>query len=72
LPKYRIELSLYFSSRERAGRILALNGLVDLGDCVYLKLARPAEDAGLFLNTFSSSLGYIVGILTGILGLKSV
>jgi hypothetical protein len=51
--------------------IVGLVCLLSFGGLFYLKLARPAEDAGLFLNIFLSSLGYIVGILTGILGIKS-
>lgn len=51
--------------------IVGLVCLLSFGGLFYLKLARPTEDAGLFLNTFLSSLGYIVGILTGILGIKN-
>ena len=51
--------------------IVGLVCVLSFGGLFYLKLARPAEDAGLFLNIFLSSLGYIVGILTGILGIKS-
>lgn len=51
--------------------IVGLVCLLSFGGLFYLKIARPTEDAGLFLNIFLSSLGYIVGILTGILGIKS-
>ncbi len=51
--------------------IVGLVCLLSFGGLFYLKLVRPTEDAGLFLNIFLSSLGYIVGILTGILGIKS-
>jgi hypothetical protein len=51
--------------------IVGLVCVLSFGGLFYLKLARPAEDVGLFLNIFLSSLGYIVGILTGILGIKS-
>jgi len=51
--------------------IVGLVCLLSFGGLFYLKLVRPADDAGIFLNIFLSSLGYIVGILTGILGIKS-
>jgi hypothetical protein len=51
--------------------IIGIVCLVSFAGLVYLKLARPTDDVGLFLNIFLSSLGYIVGILTGILGIKS-
>jgi hypothetical protein len=43
---------------------------VSFGALVLIKVMNPEADVGVFLNIFLTSLGYIVGILTGLLGLK--
>lgn len=56
------------------GSFSALVGLafvVSLGSMVYFKVKMPEADIGLWLNVFLTCLGYIVGILTGLLGIPA-
>ena len=43
--------------------------LVSLGSMVYFRVADSKADIGLWVNVFLTCLGYIVGILTGLLGI---
>ena len=45
--------------------------LVSLGSMVYFKAKDSQTDIGLWVNVFLTCLGYIVGILTGLLGLPA-
>lgn len=45
--------------------------LVSLGSMVYFKVKEPQADIGLWMNVFLTCLGYIVGILTGLLGIPT-
>lgn len=45
--------------------------LVSLGSMVYFRFADSTADIGLWLNVFLTCLGYIVGILTGLLGIPA-
>jgi uncharacterized membrane protein YfcA len=45
--------------------------LVSLGCMVYFKVRTPDADIGVWLNVFLTCLGYVVGILTGLLGVPS-
>lgn len=49
--------------------LVGLAFLVSLGMLVYLKVKTPGADISLFVNVFLTCLGYIVGILTGLLGI---
>jgi uncharacterized membrane protein YfcA len=46
--------------------------LVSLGSMVYFKVKAPDADIGIWLNVFLTCLGYVVGILTGLLGIPAV
>jgi hypothetical protein len=50
--------------------IIALVCVASFVALVVLRFRNPEADVELFLNIFLTSLGYIVGILTGLLGLK--
>lgn len=50
--------------------IIALVCVVSFGALVVVKILHPEAEVDIFLNIFLTSLGYIVGILTGLLGLK--
>jgi uncharacterized membrane protein YfcA len=45
--------------------------LVSLGCMVYFKVRTPDADIGIWVNVFLTCLGYVVGILTGLLGIPS-
>ncbi len=45
--------------------------LATLGSMIYFKAKDPNADIGLWLNVFLTCLGYIVGILTGLLGIPT-
>lgn len=63
--------------RIRAYIVVAFSGLVgiaflaSLGSMIYFKFKQPDADIGLWLNVFLTCLGYIVGILTGLLGIPT-
>ena len=46
--------------------------LASLGSMIYLKVKEPTPDIGLWVNVFLTCLGYIVGILTGLLGVPTL
>ena len=46
--------------------------LVSLGSMVYFRIKPPQDDIGLWVNVFLTCLGYIVGILTGLLRIPTV
>ncbi len=46
--------------------------LVSLGCMVYFKVKSPDADIGIWVNVFLTCLGYVVGILTGLLGVPAV
>ena len=43
--------------------------LTSLGSMIYFRVADSKADIGLWVNIFLTCLGYIVGILTGLLGI---
>ena len=45
--------------------------LASLGSMIYFKVKEPSADIGLWVNVFLTCLGYIVGILTGLLGIPT-
>jgi xanthosine utilization system XapX-like protein len=45
--------------------------LASLGSMIYFKVTDPTADIALWVNVFLTCLGYIVGILTGLLGLPA-
>ena len=45
--------------------------LVSLGSMVYFRVKETQADIGLWMNVFLTCLGYIVGILTGLLGIPT-
>lgn len=51
--------------------LVGLTFLVSLGMMVYLRLKEPQVDIGLWVNVFLTCLGYMVGILTGLLGIPT-
>lgn len=51
--------------------LVGLAFIVSLGCMVYFKVTTPQADIGLWLNVFLTCLGYIVGILTGLLGIPT-
>ncbi|MFX0194914.1 MAG: hypothetical protein ACFFCW_02235 [Candidatus Hodarchaeota archaeon] len=50
--------------------IVALVCVISFGALIIVKIRNPSSEVDIFLNIFLTSLGYIVGILTGLLGLK--
>ena len=50
--------------------VIALICLISFGALVVVKVLHPDADVGVFLNVFLTTLGYVGGALTGLLGLK--
>ena len=50
--------------------VVAAVCIVSFGSLVFIKLRNPMADVDIFLNIFLTSLGNMVGILTGLLGLN--
>ena len=51
--------------------LVAVAFLASLGGMIYFKIREPNADIGLWVNVFLTCLGYVVGILTGLLGISS-
>ena len=51
--------------------LVAIAFLATLGSMIYFKVKDPSSDIELWLNVFLTCLGYIVGILTGLLGIPT-
>lgn len=49
--------------------LVAVAFLVSLGAMLYFRFKDPKADIALWLNMFFTTLGYVVGILTGLLGI---
>ena len=52
--------------------LVGLAFVAALGMMIYSAVKEPPSDSGIWLNIFLTCLGYIVGILTGLLGIPSV
>ncbi len=69
--------TLSLMDRIRAYIVMTFSGLVaiaflaSLGSMIYFRFKQPDADIGLWLNVFLTCLGYIVGILTGLLGIPT-
>jgi len=51
--------------------LVAIAFLASLGSMIYFRLKEPGADIALWVNVFLTCLGYIVGILTGLLGIPT-
>ncbi len=63
MDKIRAYIVVWFSG------LVGVAMLVSLGSMVYFKIKAPDADIGIWLNVFLTCLGYVVGILTGLLGI---
>ena len=65
IDKIRAYIVVWFSG------LVGVALLVSLGCMVYFKVRTPEADIGIWLNVFLTCLGYVVGILTGLLGIPT-
>jgi len=65
IERARVYIVLGFSS------LVGMAFLVSLGSMVYFRLKDPKADISLWVNVFLTCLGYVVGILTGLLGIPA-
>lgn len=65
MEKIRAYIVILFSM------LVGIAFVTSLGSMVYFRLVAPDSDIGLWLNVFLTCLGYIVGILTGLLGIPA-
>lgn len=65
LDKAKAYIVVGFSS------LVGIAFLVSLASMVYFKAKNPQADIGLWVNVFLTCLGYVVGILTGLLGIPA-
>jgi hypothetical protein len=66
VEKVRAYIVVWFSG------LVGVALLVSLGCMVYFKVKAPDADIGIWVNVFLTCLGYVVGILTGLLGIPAV
>jgi len=50
--------------------VIALICVASFVALAFVKVRHPEADVGVFLNVFLTTLGYVGGALTGLLGLK--
>ncbi len=66
MDRIRGYIVLFFSG------LVGIALLVSLSCMVYFKVKTSDADIGIWLNVFLTCLGYVVGILTGLLGIPAV